>query len=138
MTHLFTYGTLMFDQVWSRLINHEYRKAEGILHGFTRKAVINEHYPVIYPNEPSDTVEGILYFNLKDSDIGRLDDFEGEFYRRQQETIVIPGGTGISAEVYVLKDRYRHIASDDGWDPKSFLQQGLDQFSKNYFGFNSQ
>ena len=137
MSHLFTYGSLMFDQVWSLLINHDYQRSYGILNGFIRKAVINEHYPVVFRTSDTDRVEGLLYYNLRDADFRKLDAFEGEFYRRQQETIVLPQGLEIDAEVYVLKNSYLHIASEHAWDPDRFLQEGMRLFIDHYFGFNN-
>ena len=123
MPHLFTYGSLMFEQVFSKLIAHEYQKSTATLRGFIRKAVVNERYPVVYRNEASDRVDGVVYFELMDRDLRRLDAFEGDFYQRQQETIVIPEGREICAEVYVVKDCYRHIASGIEWDPERFFKK---------------
>ncbi|MCX5753855.1 MAG: gamma-glutamylcyclotransferase, partial [Candidatus Krumholzibacteria bacterium] len=46
--NLFTYGSLMFDEVWSRLVRGDYLQRPGRLHGFTRRQVCDDVYPVIF------------------------------------------------------------------------------------------
>jgi len=53
------------------------------LRGYARYAVKGEGYPGVTRNESVDIfVEGTLVLNIKDEDLSRLDEFEGDEYER--------------------------------------------------------
>ena len=135
MFNIFTYGSLMFDEVWSRVIVGGYDKSTSTLKGFTRKAVIKEEYPVIFKTGQTDTVEGVIYYNVSIEDVRRLDAFEGEYYDRQHVKAQTLKADTIDVHVYVLKDAYRHIASQEDWDPEYFKEKGMNYFISEYSGF---
>ena len=89
MNHLFTYGTLMFEEIWSLVVCGSYRSRTGTLRGFTRKAVKGAEYPVIYPGSRDDLVQGTVYFDVTPADIERLDIFEGDYYARQHCPVIL-------------------------------------------------
>ena len=43
--HLFTYGSLMFPQVWSVVVRGDYKKQSARLHGHQRRSIKGETYP---------------------------------------------------------------------------------------------
>lgn len=135
MSHVFTYGSLMFEKVWNLVIQGEYEKSDATLANYTRRAVINEEYPAVFRQMDPAGVLGILYFNVTANDILRLDEFEGQFYTRNQEQVLVEKNFQLSAEVYVIKDRYRHIVSENEWDPVHFKTTGMNKFIQNYTGF---
>jgi len=135
MTHIFTYGSLMFEQVWSEVVSGTYRQYPGRVSGFIRRSIFNEQYPAILPGPVNSTVEGVLYLDIDLEDLSRLDEFEGSLYERQSVQVMTDNNI-FSAEAYVLSDSYRHIASDDNWDAEKFENDGLQQFLSSYFGFD--
>jgi hypothetical protein len=56
--NLFTYGSLMFVEVWSQLVRGDYVKRPARLHGFTRRRVHKDVYPVIFRSNDSECVDG--------------------------------------------------------------------------------
>jgi len=136
MSHVFTYGSLMFKTVWNLVAQGEYEKSDATLANYIRRAVINQEYPAVLPQIDPAGVDGILYFNVTDNDVLRLDEFEGQFYTRKQEQVMVEKNTPLSAEVYVIKDRYRHIVSENAWDPVHFETTGINRFIQNYTGFH--
>ncbi|UCD49484.1 MAG: gamma-glutamylcyclotransferase [Phycisphaerales bacterium] len=133
--HLFTYGSLMFEQVWSRLAQGHYVRRPARLHGFARRNVRHDVYPVVFRSQDSDWVDGMIYLDITKEDINRLDHFEGQFYDRREHMIIVEGSERITAAVYVLKDHYDHIISGDEWDPARFTREGLAVFLGQYQGF---
>jgi gamma-glutamylcyclotransferase (GGCT)/AIG2-like uncharacterized protein YtfP len=125
----------MFDAVWSRVVEGNYRSGNGIISGFVRKAVNQETYPAVYPAEGHHVVEGKVYYDVSDSDIARLDAFEGDYYRREKTFCDLGDGTGLEAWVYVFKNRYLHLVATEDWDPTRFANQGLQTFISGYSGF---
>jgi gamma-glutamylcyclotransferase (GGCT)/AIG2-like uncharacterized protein YtfP len=134
--NLFTYGSLMSPLVWLRVVQATYRSETALLSGYIRKAVKGATYPVVYPRTDSDTVEGLVYYDISADDMKRLDRFEGDYYQRRSESVRLSDGRLIDAEVYILKEAFRSIASDRDWDQKQFEREGLSSFLSSYLGFD--
>ncbi len=128
MVHVFTYGSLMFDPVWSRVVSGSYERCGAILQGYDRKGVRHEVYPVIIPSAAHSQVRGIVYLDVSSSDLARLDQFEGEYYFRKTARVVTEEKKSIPAEVYVLKEEYYAILSNKEWDPAVFSTTGIQYF----------
>jgi gamma-glutamylcyclotransferase (GGCT)/AIG2-like uncharacterized protein YtfP len=135
--HLFTYGSLMFEEVWSQLVRGDYVKRPARLHGFTRRRVHDDVYPVIFRSNDEEWVDGVVYFAVSDEDLRRLDAFEADAYDRQAHTVIVEGREKHAAHVYVLKDSYRHLIHDSEWDPQWFARQALPIFTRTYRGFGA-
>ena len=139
MSNIFTYGSLMFPEVWERVVGSNYRASPATLHGYLRRGVRDESYPVIIQQGPESHVEGMLYFGISTEDLARLDRFEGEYYvRRGVEVIDSRESISREAFAYVLSERYRHLLSDREWDPGFFREHDLLRFLADYVGFDRQ
>jgi len=132
MPNVFTYGSLMFAPVWSRVVVSSYDRCEAILPGYDRIGVRDEVYPVIIPSAFHSQVEGIVYLDVSTSDLGRLDQFEGEYYFRKTEQVITFDIAKLPAEVYVLKEEYYAILSHREWDPVHFSTTGIHFFMHSY------
>lgn len=129
MAHIFTYGSLMFEDVWNQLVSEKYSYAPALLEGYARRCVKQEEYPVIF--EAEESVQGILYYDVEPHDIERLDAFEGEYYERK--TVLLHNC--IDAQVYVLKKKYYEIIENRPWDENAFATEGIKRFCELYKGF---
>ena len=129
MAHIFTYGSLMFEEVWNSLVLGQYTSAPAFLEGYARRCVKNKEYPVVF--EANESVNGILYYDVEPYDVERLDAFEGEYYERK--TILL--NNCIDAHVYVLKKEYYEIIDDKPWDEEAFAKEGIKRFCETYKGF---
>lgn len=134
MIHIFTYGSLMFEPVWSAVVQGRYQSSPATLPGFVRRCVRNEHYPVIYPDSAAVDIDGVVYLDVAVDDLERLDRFEGEYYTRKPLQIRTETHGFLGVEGYILKDEYRHIATDEPWDPEAFRQTGISAFLARYQG----
>lgn len=124
MANIFTYGILMFEEIWSQVVAGKYRKLPAILGGYDRKMARGEKFPVLFPHALSSQVEGFVYLDISDADLKKLDYFEGEYYfRKSVEVLVLESGK-LPAAVYVLKEEYYSIISNRDWDPEHFRTQG--------------
>ncbi len=139
MCNIFTYGSLMFPEVWERVVGSKYRASPATLHGYLRRGVRNESYPVIVQQGQESHVDGMLYFGISTEDLTRLDRFEGEYYvRHSVEVITGRQNVCLEAFAYVLSERYRHLLSDRDWDPGFFREHDLHLFLADYVGFERQ
>ena len=135
MIHIFTYGSLMFEQVWNEVVQGDYQSYPGTVSGFVRRSIQHEHYPAMLPGPVNETVEGVLYLDIDSEDLTRLDQFEGSIYDRQDVQVMTENNI-YAAQTYVIKDSYRNLVSDREWDPDKFEDEGIHQFLGGYFGFD--
>lgn len=136
--HVFTYGSLMFPQVWQSIVKLNYEHTAAWLDGFRRTCIHGDNYPVVLPRAGQKNLEGVVYFSVKYQDLARLDRFEGEYYfrRRIRPRILLDGAVKtIEADLYVLKPKYSDLASLRPWDPEFFERRELKFFRKMYSGF---
>ena len=134
MPHIFTYGSLMFDPVWTGVVDCSYDRCEAILHGYDRKEIRGEIYPAIVPSSEHSQVRGMLYLDVSAEDLAKLDRFEGDYYFRKSEPVATRDTAIIFAEVYVLKEEYYPIISHRNWDPVHFRTTGIHLFIHRFTG----
>lgn len=133
--HIFTYGSLMFTEVWQNIVRRVYHRETAWLDGFRRTCIYNDSYPVVLPRAGEKDLEGVVYFAVDELDLRRLDEFEGDYYyRRRVFPRILKGGVAqkIRAEIYLLKPRYAHLASPRPWSPDFFAERKLKQFRRVY------
>ena len=71
----------MIPEVMYAVTTREFRFKNAILRGYARFTVKGESYPGIIPVTDAVT-EGIIYFDVDESSLARLDAFEGDLYQR--------------------------------------------------------
>jgi gamma-glutamylcyclotransferase (GGCT)/AIG2-like uncharacterized protein YtfP len=133
MTHLFTYGSLMFENVWHKLVKGNYLAQKATLHGYERRAIKDDVYPVIF--KANTLVEGVVYYDVSDEDLVILDTFEGEYYERKEVELLVES-TPIKASAYILKEAYFHLIDTKPWSDALFAQEGIQTFLEEYKGFH--
>lgn len=133
--NLFAYGSLMFPPVWNVLIKNHYQTQPASLRGYVRKKVLHDVYPVIVDADKNSIVDGMIYYSVEDTDMARLDLFEGEYYQRQNVCCQTDTGESVTAVTYVFKQQYQHLISAEDWNLHWFEAQGLQQFLADYEGF---
>lgn len=129
-TNIFTYGSLMFPEIWAFLIQTPYSTIEATLPGYKRKPVTNEAYPGLLSGDKNNLVTGKLYLQVGDADLNVLDKFEGDFYIRSQVTVTDNLNQRLSAETYLVKNDYLHLLDEIDWCPKNFEKEFLTSFIK--------
>jgi len=136
MFNVFTYGSLMFDAVWSRVAQGSYERCEAILQGYERTGVRDEVFPVLVPSSPGSQVQGLVYLDVSEPDLVRLDEFEGDYYFRKTVKIFMLDRKVIPAEAYILKEEYYSLVSPNKWDPVYFSTTGIQHFIHRFMGNN--
>ena len=131
---IFVYGTLLIPSVMYAVTAREFRSIKAILRGYARFTVKGESYPGIIPASDAVT-EGVVYFDVDESSLERLDVFEGDLYQRTPILAEIKGEEMISAEAYVIKSRFSGYLSSKEWNAKEFAQKHLKAFLETYSGF---
>lgn len=129
---LFTYGSLMYREVWMQVVGREVSKERAVLKGYLRRRIKKDFYPVIFPGQGE--VLGFLYHDVPFGKLAKLDTFEGRYYRRAQVNVKSASGDLVVAYTYVLRSDYYSLIDGD-WDPAEFESNGLLRFLEQYEGF---
>lgn len=131
-SNIFTYGSLMFPEVWRRVVRGDYRCAPASVAGYARYAIAGETYPGMI-RLGDGRVEGVVYFDVAAQDVAALDVFEGAEYRRDTVTVRLQSGAVAEAATYIYLVPGRLLESP--WLPESFQMQ---RFLDTYCGMNRQ
>lgn len=118
--HVFTYGSLMFPEVWQRVVRGDYRSAPAVLDGHARFALAGETYPGTIARTGA-SVAGIVYFHVSDADVAALDAFEGSEYRRDRVQVRLDSGALEDAHTYIYLRPQK--LSESPWLPEKFQMQ---------------
>jgi gamma-glutamylcyclotransferase (GGCT)/AIG2-like uncharacterized protein YtfP len=134
MTNLFTYGSLMCNDIMCRVAGCRASFVSAILKDFRRSTLHGVDYPGI-ATHPGAEVQGVLYLDLPPEALLRLDIFEGEQYKRQEVQVLTAQGDPSKAMTYIIKPAYNHLLTGEPWSYQNFLDVGKAKFLKAYLGF---
>jgi len=118
----------MFETVWLRVAGIKCNSCRAQMSGFQRKAVKGQVYPVLIPGAKNDKVDGIIYLEVNDDIIPKLDRFEGQAYKRRKVQVEINDGSKIPAQAYILKKAFFPIIEDRTWDQQQFAERSIKDF----------
>lgn len=135
-TQLFTYGSLMCEDIMTEVAGTQLSCEAAILHGYRRFLVKDEHYPGVIM-EAGGVVTGIVYHGLDAVNWQRLDRFEGEMYDRQPVRVCYADGREAVVDCYLFRPEFFHRLSSTEWDFAAFLQSGKTLFQHQYSGFKA-
>jgi len=124
----------MIPEVMYAVTTREFRFKNAILRGYARFTVKGESYPGIIPVTDAVT-EGVIYFDVDELSLARLDAFEGNLYQRKPIRVETKEREIRDAETYVIKPEYRGCLSSKEWNVKEFNQKHLEAFLETYSGF---
>lgn len=130
--HVFTYGSLMFPEVWNQVVQGQYPQAVAVARGYRRFAVQDETYPGMIEISGAE-VQGVVYFDVGSPDLAALDAFEGEDYRRVSIPLDLADGSPIQAETYLYLPLARLSQRD--WRPENFeMRRFLETYCRARLG----
>ena len=107
--HVFTYGTLMFPEVWQAVVGRQFQTVEGTAKGFAIYRVMDAVFPGIVAGDERDMVRGVVYLDVDHASLTRLDLFEDDFYERQALWVDFADGQRRAAEAYVVPPQNRQV-----------------------------
>ena len=134
--HVFTYGTLMFPEVWRAVVGREFETVQGVAAGFAIYRVREAVFPGIIAAGDAATVPGVVYLDVDEASLARLDVFEDDFYERQALWIACDDGKRRQANGYVVPSHNRAVLTDEPWNRDQFVADGgLEHFIHRFAGF---
>jgi gamma-glutamylcyclotransferase (GGCT)/AIG2-like uncharacterized protein YtfP len=134
--HVFTYGTLMFPEVWQAVVDQPFASVGGHVTGFAVYRVAGAVFPGMLATTTADVVQGVVYFDVDAAAIARLDQFEDDFYRRIVVPVRCDDGRICDAEAYIVPPENRGVLTDELWLRDEFVARGdLQHFLARFAGF---
>ena len=74
--HVFTYGTLMYPEVWRAVVGREFATVGGRAAGFAIYRVQDAVFPGIIAATPQEAAPGVVYLDVDQASVDRLDRFD--------------------------------------------------------------
>ncbi|KAL4458037.1 hypothetical protein ABPG75_012902 [Micractinium tetrahymenae] len=125
----FVYGTLMYPEVLTALIQRVPRMEPAIIHGYQRYRIRGQVFPgTIRSAAPGAQVQGLVLFDLLPDELEMLDEFEGEeYFKEGVEARLVQSGGAVPTLAYLWQDRLRPLLYGE-WDPEQFREQQLGSY----------
>ncbi|MCK9924506.1 gamma-glutamylcyclotransferase [Frankia sp. AgPm24] len=120
---LFVYGTLMFAEVLTVLLDRVPRIEPAVVAGWRAASLPGRRYPGLVP-DPAARTSGRLLLGLAEAEMAVLDAFEGALY--EVGPLVLVDGRAVSA--YLWRDL--SVASTSVWDPGVFAESHLECYAR--------
>jgi gamma-glutamylcyclotransferase (GGCT)/AIG2-like uncharacterized protein YtfP len=134
--NVFVYGTLLVPKIWELVTERpDLISEEASLSGHSIWRVRNATFPAIKKeeNESAHVVPGLVFHEVPEAALQRLDRYEDTFYERV-EVIVETASGAVAAQVYRVPAAESHeIISPDTWTLSWFEKNGLESFLENVF-----
>ena len=135
--HVFTYGSLMFAEIWQVVVGREFETVEGFITGYSVYQVRRGAYPGMIATAAEEVVRGLVYLNIDAAAITRLDRFEGQFYERLSLAVDCNDGRRRTADAFVVPERNRRGLTAKPWTPGEFVASGgIADFTRRFQGFS--
>lgn len=127
MHNLFTYGTLMVPAVLETITGRSFRFEQATVAGYARYRIKRQVFPGIIA-DANHTVTGMIYYDLDDQSLQRLDEFESHIYQRRQVRVQLTGADNTYADAYIIAQNYQLLLSGDEWKLEEFKRRHLQAY----------
>jgi hypothetical protein len=125
----------MFTEVFEAVVGIAVEKQTCMLPGYERLKLNGQVYPGIREKRHA-SVEGALYRGLSQSQLHRLDQYEGDEYLRELVMVRDHNHRYFPAWVYVLQPKYNNLLSQETWDAAEFEKLYLHDYLANLYKQN--
>lgn len=131
--NVFVSGPLMFRDLIKAVTGKVFTVESGVLHGYAQFTIKDKGQSAMIPF-PDRMVEGVVYLDVDDDSLARIDAFQGNRFEREDVTVEAENGEWLEASAYCLKLRRRKILSAEEWSEDvyrdNFLKKDLAACSK--------
>lgn len=127
VVNVFTYGSLMFDQVWRAVVGRLNPSVYGRLDCFVAWKLAGQTFPGMAP-APGHHVLGRIWQQVTQDELARLDAFESRIYDRTALNLQTDDGVQIEAWTYVVRPDCRGMLLNEPWDSQEFQRRHLPTF----------
>ena len=128
--NLFAYGTLIFADIWQKVVGHVVESTPAELSGYRVRRVLDDLFPVMLSGTTEDRATGVIYYDLTDRELQLLDHYESHLYERIEVHPVAKDGASVACQAYLLREEYRSAATDEVWTTAWFAEHAKREYMK--------
>lgn len=121
---VFTYGTLLFPEVFEAVTGRVFVSLEAVVAGLVRYGVRDAVFPGVVVGR-SERLDGRVYLDVDARTLARLDRFEDVLYERRQVEARLADGRTLAADAWVVPPRHAGELDGAPWDPETFRRRHL-------------
>lgn len=126
---VFTYGTLLSEQVLHAVLGRVPERMNCKLQGYIRRPIHDQCYPAVTKATELDVVHGKVLLRITPIELALLDKFEDPAYERVLETVTAESGKEFTASVWTRPLTDVHdIIFDSDWDEAHFRDMHQDWY----------
>jgi len=114
----------MFMELIKALTGKSFPAKFGQLHGYAQFVIKDEGQSAMIPF-PDRSVDGVIYLDVDEESLVRIDAFQGKRFLREEVTIEGEGGEWLDASAYCLKLSKKALLSRDEWDEDTYRGKHL-------------
>ena len=126
INRLFCYGTLMAPPLFTRISGVPASMEAATLLDYQRFQMKSRSYPGIVSCVGAE-VQGCLYHGVGTGPLARLDQYEGDWYKRKLVTVRGAENKMVKAWCYVVQNFHAHKVGADDWCLDAFVEKHLRQ-----------
>ncbi len=127
MSKVFVYGTLLVPLVMQAVTGQTFKYDKAILHSYARYKVKGHVFPGIIETE-NQAVEGILYKDVDEVILQRLNVFESHIYYRKEVMVSLANHKHVPAYAYVIAPEFEDKLTGQAWELEEFTQYHLEKY----------
>lgn len=125
---VFTYGTLMSEQVLTTILGRVPQRVDAKLHDFARHPICGQCYPAVVPSVGTQ-VNGKLLLQLSAPELVLLEAFEDPAYERCFSDVTLSNGLTICARVWARSsNNIDDLDCTVDWSFDRFLQNHEERY----------
>jgi len=124
---LFCYGTLMIPAVWQRVVGRGASACDALLKNYERRRMQGKAYPGLVRKAGAQT-RGVVYQQLNEHDLRRLDRYEGRQYKRVRVSVCLSDDNVVCSWCYVTRARYTNLLGREYWSLRDFVDNDLQTY----------
>lgn len=124
---VFTYGTLLFPEVFEAVTGRVFVSLEAAVTGLVRYGVRDAVFPGVVVGR-NDRLEGRVYLDVDPRTLARLDRFEDVLYERRAVEAHLADGRTLAADAWVVPPRHAGELDGAPWDPETFRRRHLSRY----------
>lgn len=125
--NVFTYGSLMFDEVWRGVTGRLAESVPGVLADHAAWRLRGQNFPGLAP-APGHQTAGRIWLAVTPDELARLDEFESGLYERRLFDVRAGNGRRLNCWAYEVRSDSRSLLEPALWDPEEFRQRHLAGF----------
>lgn len=114
----------MFGELIQAVAGSALPRQDAVLRGYAQ-FLLPEDGEAAMIAFPDREVDGVVYRDLDEAALKRVDAFQGRRFERVAVTVEAGNGEWIEADAYVLKPRQRKALSAEEWDEVEYRQKRL-------------